>query len=120
MMLVSDEGGPGRRAFDTTWPLSGLLMLACLVVWTYAGFALLRPRLFGAEVPGWVAVLNVLSVAAVALGGAWSLFTNVQHYPASLPGLYFLALAASVLVVLGAALAVWSSWRARGAGSITA
>jgi hypothetical protein len=120
VMLVSDDGGPGRRAFDTNWPLSGLLMLACIVVCTYAGFALLRPRLFGAEVPAWLAMFNVLSVVAVALADARSFLTSSWLQPPSLPALYFLMLAATLVVVLGTSLAIWSSWRARRADSITA
>jgi hypothetical protein len=119
LMLAARDGGPSRRAFDADWPLSGLLILLSVVLFTCAGFALLRPRLFGGDVGRFSAVLNVATVVAIVLFNAWSFLSSVRHQPGSLPALYLLFLTASALVVLGATLAIWSSWRGRSVGGIT-
>lgn len=124
MMLAGRADGPGRRALDIDWPLSGLLVLAVLAASTYAGLALLRTPLCGEGVPPLVGLFNVLSVGVVALLNARSVLSYVLHLPDGWPVLsvvlYVLLFTASVVAAAGAAVALWSSWRARGAGSITA
>jgi hypothetical protein len=113
LMLVAGEDGPGRRAFGVDWPLSGFLILVLLVSFAYAGFALLKPRLFGEGVPALAALVNVASVTVVALSSAWSFVSYLLRQPSTMPGLYVLFLVVAALTTAGALLAIWASWRGR-------